>query len=300
MFKIFSFKNFIVFIAWLMLLGNSLSQDNSKSLLFRTETKLIHSNIVGEDFVIHISFPVNYFLDDTTLYPILYCTDADRSFNLVSNIVNIMSFPRKEIPQLLVVGIGYKINGLEDWAAWRNRDLLPTNNPKADKAWENILSKMSGRKDIVSKSGGAAKFLDFIRDELIPYVESNYRVKQNDRALSGYSYGGLFTLYTLFNSPETFQKYYAGSPSIWWDNKVILKYENEYADKHKDLPVALFMSIGGLEDSSSISNMNQMAEILESRNYPGLKMKIHLFEDETHTSCYAGGISRALKVLYGN
>ena len=159
---------------------------------------------------------------------------------------------------------------------------------------------MSGRKDIVSKSGGAAKFLDFIRDELIPYVESNYRVKQNDRALIGYSYSGLFTLYTLFNSPETFQKYYAGSPSIWWDNKVIFKYENEYADKHKDLPVALFMSIGGIEDSSSISNMNQMAEILESRNYPGLKMKTHLFEDETHTSCYAGGLSRALKVLYGN
>jgi predicted alpha/beta superfamily hydrolase len=281
-----------------MTLTNCYLFGQSKSLLSRTETKVIHSNIVGADFEIYISFPVDYFQNDTTNYAVLYSTDGNRNFGLVSNIVNILSFPGKEIPGLLVVDIGYKITGLEDWGAWRNRDLLPTNDSIVDRKWEDYLTRLSGRNDIVSKSGGAQKFFEFIRDELIPYIELNYRVKQNDRALIGYSYGGVFTLYSLFYSPETFQKYYAGSTSIYWDNKVLLKYEKEYADTHKDLPVTLFMSVGSLEHKSVIADMYEMANKLESRNYPGLKLETHIFDDETHTSCYAAGICRALRVIY--
>lgn len=287
-----------IFIICSISLINSFLYGQSKSLLFRTETQVIHSNIVGEDFEIYISFPADYFQNDTTYYPVLYSTDGNRNFGLVSNIVNILSFPGKEIPELFVVDIGYKITGLEDWGAWRNRDLLPTNDPIADKEWEDYLYQLSGRNNVVSKSGGAQKFFDFIRDELIPYIELNYRVKQNDRALVGYSYGGVFTLFSLFYSPETFQKYYAGSPSIYWDNKILFQYEKEYADTHKDLSAILFMSFGSLESKSNIANMYEMAYRLESRNYPNLKLETHIFEGETHSSCYAAGLCRALKVIY--
>lgn len=296
--KIFTIQSRYIFIIYLLFTTISFSQDQSKSLLFRTETITLHSNIMNEDFEIYISLPVDYFQNDSIFYPVLYGTDGNRNFNLISNIVNILSFPDKEIPKLLAVGIGYKIKGLEDWGAKRNRDLTPTNIPKVDKRWISYLSKTSGRNDIVSKSGGAKKFFNFIRDELIPYIESNYRVKHNDRALIGYSYGGLFTLYSMFYSPETFQRYYAGSPSIYWDNKVLFKYEKEYSDTHKDLPVNLFMSFGRLEDMSSIADMYEMAVRLESRNYPNLKLETHVFEGETHPSCYAAGISRALKAIY--
>src|SRR3972149_481480 len=148
--KIFASKSFGVFIICLLFLTNSFPQHQSKSLLFRTETKVLHSNIIGEDFEIYISFPVDYFQNDTTFYPVLYCTDGNYSFNLVSNIVNILSFPRKEIQQILVVGIGYKIKGLEDWGVDRHRDLTPSSVPEADKQLEDFLSRLSGRKDIVS------------------------------------------------------------------------------------------------------------------------------------------------------
>jgi predicted alpha/beta superfamily hydrolase len=296
--RILTLQGSLIFLLCLLYFPGSFPQDKSNSLLFRTETKHIHSKTIDDDFEIYISFPVDYFLDDTTVYPVLYCTDGNRNFDLVSNIVNILSFPGKEIPNILVVGIGYKIKGLEDWAALRRRDLTPTSDLVDDKKWETYLSRVSGRNDIVSKSGGARSFLEFINTELIPYIESNYRVKQNDRALLGYSYGGLFTLFTIFNSPETFQRYYAGSPSIWWDNKVTLEYEKEYAESHKDLSVNLFMSAGSLEDLSSIGDMYKLAGRLKSRNYPNLKLQTHIFEGETHTSCYAGGISRALKALF--
>jgi len=277
--------------------SDSSNQKFNEVTLFGTEKRSLHSNIVNEDFEINISFPYSYHKGDET-YPVLYCLDANRSFGLVSNVVNILNIPNKEIPEILVVGIGYPIKGMEDWGAWRHRDLTPTSNPEADKEWEAFLSQYSGRDDIVAKSGGAHKFLQFIYDELIPFIESNYRVSSTDRALMGYSLGGLFTLYTVFHHPELFQRYFAGSPAIGWDNWILSKYENEYASTHKDLPVRLFISAEDMESETMVEGMKNIPAQLQSRSYPSLELETHIFENETHASGYAAAVSRGLKILY--
>ncbi|MCJ7524032.1 MAG: alpha/beta hydrolase-fold protein [Candidatus Aminicenantes bacterium] len=278
-------------------LPNSSNQKFPEVTLFGTETRILHSNIVNEDFELYISFPSSYFKSDT-VYPVLFCLDANRSFGLVCNLVNVLSMPHNEIPEILIVGIGYRINGMEDWGALRRRDFTPTHDPKSDKYWVDLLSRLSGRDNIVVRSGGAQKFLEFISTELIPFIESNYRVSSTDRALLGYSAGGIFTFYTLFQHPEIFKRYFAGSPSIDWDNGIVFKYENEYAATHKDLPVRLFMSAGNLESETMLKNMKKMAGQLQSRSYPYLELETHIFENETHASCYAVAVSRGLKILY--
>lgn len=47
-------------------------------------------------------------------------------------------------------------------------------------------------------SGGAPKFLEFMRRELTPFIESQYPVDPEQRALMGNSLGGLFALYAMF------------------------------------------------------------------------------------------------------
>jgi predicted alpha/beta superfamily hydrolase len=272
-------------------------QRNLESLSFRTEIHILHSEIIEEDFEIHISFPVDYLRSDTT-YPVLFCTDANRNFGIITDIVNILSFPSNEIPKVLVVGIGYPLKGLEDCGAKRNRDFTPTSDSDHDKKWKEQLSAMSGRNDLVVTSGGAAMFFNFIRDELIPFIESKYRVDSQDRALMGYSHGGLFTLFALFHSPGIFQRYFAGSPSIWWNDRIIFKYEDEYAAAHKDLPAKLFLSAGRLEGEPMLENLNKISERLRSRNYPNLELETNIFDNETHASCYPAAISRALRVIY--
>lgn len=269
----------------------------STSMLFRKETRPFHSVSLNRDMEIYISFPVSYFIKDT-VFPVVYCTDGNRSFDMISNIAHILSFPGSEIPEVLMVGIGYKLKGLEEWGAWRHRDLTPTNVPDADKGWEKFLTAMSGRTDLGVKSGGAADFLTFIQNELIPFVESNYRVSATDRTLIGYSLGGLFTLYTLFRSPETFRRYFAGSPSIGWDKKILFQYEKQYADTHNDMPFRLFMTAGGLESESTLKNMKEMGDLLQSHHYPGLELEMNVFDNETHASCYAAAVCRGLRVLY--
>jgi predicted alpha/beta superfamily hydrolase len=262
-----------------------------------TELRTFYSKIMKQEMIIYIKLPVTYYTDNQKVYSALYFTDANRSFPMVANMVSIFEVPLPAEPEIVIIGIGYKIKDMADWGAWRTRDLTPTNVPAVDTTWNKLLSGITGRQFDV-KSGGAATFLDFIGKEVIPFVESNYRVSPANRGIGGYSYGGLFSLYVLFKQPDLFNIYYAGSPSISFDNGILFKYEKEYASSHKDLNVNLFMSAGGSEDSMMVSNVNKMANLLQSRNYSGLKVETHVFPEESHQSCYPSSIMRALRVLY--
>lgn len=262
-----------------------------------TELRTFHSKILNQNLQIYIKLPMSYFKSNST-YPVLFSLDANRAFPLIANITYFLEFPKAIIPEIVFVGIGYQISGFEDWATWRTRDLTPTVRDKVEKYWVETLSQMSGRKDIVVQTGGASKFLDVIHEELIPFVESNYRVSSTGSALLGYSYGGLFALYTLFKHPEIFSKYFAGSPTIAYDEGVLFKFEEEYASTHLDLNASVFMSAGSLEDDDTIESMKKMVARLESRNYPNLKLESHIFDNEDHQSCVAAAIARGLRILY--
>ena len=71
-------------------------------------------------------------------------------------------------------------------------------------------------------SGGADNFFDFIEQELIPYVNKNYRTN-SFKILSGHSFGRLLAIYALQSRPQLFQANFAFSPSLWWHDQVILK-----------------------------------------------------------------------------
>jgi predicted alpha/beta superfamily hydrolase len=299
-------NTYLVFI-FLFVLISSCSQNKDHQIvenmtsaevtLFSTEKRIIHSEIINDDFEIYISLPYLYSKTDTK-YPVLYSLDANVKFGMISNVVNNLGTLTQEIPEIIVVGIAYPISGLEDWIIGRNRDLTPTRKSEHEDYWEKRLSKVTGRNDIVVESGHADKFIAFIRDELIPFIESNYRVSSKDRALHGTSLGGLFTLYALFQYPELFQRYFAGSPSIDWDENFMFKLENDFALSHKDLPVKLFMCVGGLERTYYLTNLKKMDELLRSRKYPNLEIESHIFENETHGTTVSSSLGRGLKSLY--
>jgi uncharacterized protein len=262
-----------------------------------TETRSLYSKILEQEMVLFIKLPASYKINTEKIYPCWYLTDANRSFAMIANMANFFEIPVIIEPEIFIVGIGYKIKDMGDWGAWRTRDLTPTNRPSMDTYWTGIFSKFAGR-EIEVKTGGSAKFLEFIEKEVFPFIESNYRVSSTGRGLGGYSYGGLFSLYVLFKQPELFSIYYAGSPSINYDKGVLYTYEKEYASAHNDLNAKLFMTAGGAEDSIMIANVNTMAALLESRNYTGLEVETHIFPDETHQSCIPAAFMRAFRVLY--
>jgi uncharacterized protein len=262
-----------------------------------TETRSFYSKILEQEMVLYIKIPATYKTDTQKIYPCWYVTDANLSFAMIADMANIFEVPVIVEPEIFIVGIGYKIRDMGDWGAWRTRDMTPTNIPSSDIYWAGVFSKFAGRQ-VKVKTGGSAKFLECIEKEIFPFKESNYRVSSTDRGLGGYSYGGLFSLYVLFKQPELFSIYYAGSPSIKYDKGVLYTYEKEYADTHNDLNATLLITAGGAEDSVMIANVHKMTAQLESRNYPGLKVKTTIFPDETHQSCVPSALMRAFRVLY--
>ena len=74
---------------------------------------------------------------------------------------------------------------------------------------------------MIGDSGGADDFIAFFRDELIPYVDSNYRTTGYD-ILVGHSLGGLVAIHALVHHPDVFEAYVPISPRLWWDGQMSL------------------------------------------------------------------------------
>jgi predicted alpha/beta superfamily hydrolase len=264
-----------------------------------SELRKFHSQIMDQDLLIYVQLPLDYISDGSRKYPVWYMTDANRSFPMTANISTVLGFPPAGFPQLIVVGIAYDIKDMYDWGRWRTRDLTPVADPGTERYWENLISRMSGDTTIRVETGGAPRFLSFICDELIPFIESEYQVSKEDRALGGYSYGGLFSLFALFERPGAFTRYFAGSPSLFYSGRVMFDLEKAFSESHRDLPARLFLSVGELEDSSMIAGVREMADLLESRNYPGLEIRTRIFEGEWHVSAYPASVMSAFTTLYG-
>lgn len=77
----------------------------------------------------------------------------------------------------------------------------------------NVLDPLSSENPVFSRRGGdpdafrsGGKYVEDLVKCIIPYVESHYSVKagRENRAISGLSMGGIYTLYTIEKYPELF------------------------------------------------------------------------------------------------
>jgi len=265
-----------------------------------TEQFEIFSKDINQEFIINIGLPPNYSKDHDK-YPVVYVTDAGSNFIGLMGSLPLMQFVN-DLPSFVLVGIDYKSPNSMDSMSLRNRDLTPTN----DKIWmaaQKDMYKIFGEDLPQVDAGGAKYFLDFINDEIKPFINKKYYVDTTDQTYCGFSLGGLFGLYTLFNSSDSFKRYVIGSPSIWWDDRHILKVEEEYAKKNKNLSAKVFMSTGDLEEEGGdnfkmISNMKALSNNLLSRNYKGLDLETVIFEDETHCSAVSATLNRGLRNVF--
>lgn len=284
---IYRFLVLFMLVQWTFYATAQQTAPAANASLRNTEVKHLVSSIVQDEFEIYVALPSNY-QSSTSSYPVLYMTDANMFFAAMTQIARTMQQPgMDELPPFLLVGIGYRIDSLIQWARLRTRDLTPTSVPDP------------------FPTGGAPKFLKFIKDELMPFIKKNYRTTA-DAAFAGYSNGGLFALYSLFHEPELFQRYIIGSPWVTHDSLITLKYEATYAATHKDLQAKIFMSVGAFEETVGkvtepglVADIKLLANTLMNRHYPNLSLKMHVFEDETHLSCIAATMSRGLRVIYG-
>lgn len=252
----------------------SLSQNNAVLKLGTRDS--VYSTVLGETRHYWIHLPSSY--HDKSIqpiqYPVLYILDGNIHFHSITGMVDILSSGvngTHTIPEIIVVAI---LN------THRTRDFTPT---KTDKGVDGKPA------DYVRSGGGGDNFLKFIKDELIPRVEGNYRTFPY-RIFIGHSFGGVAVIHALITMPQLFNAYVAIDPSLWWDNKVMLaRFENYIATqdlKAKHLFIAQAHSIFADDPRplTHLESIKEMASILQKSNSSGLKSHYKYYDQENHGS----------------
>ena len=93
-------------------------------------------------------------------------------------------------------------------------------------------------------SGDSANFLKFLQEELIPFIEREYRADPARRTLMGHSYGGLFGAFALFQAPGLFANLVIGSPTLSYGNRVTFQQEENFAKQESKLPGNVYLYAG--------------------------------------------------------
>lgn len=283
--RVFCFFLLTGFLSAVLCAQEQPAETFSPVTLPNTEIRLLHSEQTNADYKLYISLPQNY-RTDTLNYPVVFMLDADYSFALARNICEHIA-ERNQMPGLLLVAIAY--GGPPNYRVNRTRDYTPTKS----------LTGGYGP-EYQKHSGGGEKFRGFIREELLPFIASNYRVTQ-ERTFVGHSYGGLFGAWVLFTTPELFQQYILVSPSLWYDGHLMFRIAKEFAATHAELPAKLYLTVGSREFSSQgsmITDLQNFAAQIESRKFKGLEMRTHVFDDETHNSVFPLGFSKGIRFMY--
>jgi predicted alpha/beta superfamily hydrolase len=240
-----------------------------------SQVRQLKSSATGRSYDIYVLLPTDY-AQNQKKYPTLYVLDGQWDFKLLDSIYGGLLYDGF-IPEMIIVGITY--SGLNpDYNALRAMDLTPVNDAT------------------IPGSGGASKFLAFIKAELIPFIESNYRADAAQRALMGSSFGGSFTLYALFSEPGLFSGYVAASPVVSYGDGFAFAQEAEYAKSHPDLPARLFVSVGGLEPLKA--PIEEFMQVLSKRGYTGLELETRTIEGERHAGNKPEAFNRGLRFIF--
>ena len=172
-------------------------------------------------------------------------------------------------PEMIVLGIPVKD---------RYRDLTPTHDLNYSET-----------------SGGYTNFISFIKDELMPYIDSTYPTAPYNMFI-GHSLGGLTVLKTLTEFPELFNAYVAIDPSMWWDNQHLLNETKTTFPKFKHKNNRLYLAIANTMDKGmdtsivrndktrntlSIRSLLEFADVLKTTD---LKHQTKYYHNENHGS----------------
>jgi predicted alpha/beta superfamily hydrolase len=256
-----------------------------------TENHRLRSEHVDQVFSIDVWVPIGM----PGPHPVVYALDGNGYFGLAAQTVGPQIFGR-ELPPMILVGIGYEIDSPMEVVALRTRDLLPTDV-------EGFAQRMTAQGTPLPdgvRPGGADAFLTFINQELKPFIEARYSVNVEDQTLVGDSYGGTFATHVLLNSTDSFDRYVIGSPVAQWDDDFLFDNLAAYAKEHDALPVTLFMSAGGLEiENGILDSTSRMIAAIEAEEFKDLELTTYIFPDETHTSVIGATLSRGLRAVFG-
>lgn len=278
-----------LFSGLMMLMACSASARPEQSIPLIEESALKSYAITHQDMVsdlyayrIYIATPLQL----TEPAPVLYMLDGNGQFPRAVNLAA-KEITNEKLP--IIIGIGYQVDVAYPTME-RTRDYTP---------------KVNG--DEFQQGGGAEYFYQFIHSTLKPWAESHLPIDSQQQTLFGHSLGGIFTLMVLQQHPESFQRYVAASPSLWWGKGEMIDLDI-LAKSAQDKVV--YITLGGLEEKPDLSRFSaeqlknhqsrsswiNSRELCEQISQSAQSCTFLLFADRSHGSVIPDALHTALQV----
>lgn len=246
--------------------------------------------VSGRDYQVFVALPRSYADTPARRYPVLYVSDADYAFPVLSQLSRRLG---ATVQEFILVGVSYAKG--EAAVSSRRRDYTPTALGASDAP------------DGAVHGGGAAHAV-YLREQVLPFVAQRFRTDERRRLYLGHSYGALLGTQILLDDPGLFAGYVLGSPSYWYDKHVMERIEAASSATLKDMPARVYMYVGSyealkvgdpryLQEDDMVEDARRMERTLRSRGYPSLELKLDVLDEEDHLSIAPRGFTLGLKYL---
>jgi predicted alpha/beta superfamily hydrolase len=143
-------------------------------------------------------------------------------------------------------------------------------------------------------NGGAAMYLELIEKKIKPAVEEHIKINKSRQALWGHSYGGLFVLYVLTSSPESFQAYAAADPALWWGGGEMLKKTEEFSSSGAEFDGINLLIMKSGQESRNRQFDDEKRKAYEAR----VKAVSSVPADAAKTAAYSFAAVKGITVRY--
>lgn len=167
-------------------------------------------------------------------------------------------------------------------------------------------------------TGGAADFESFIEGPLLNAIAARGPVSLTHRTLFGHSLGGFLVLHDLLTRPHAFSQYFAASPSIWWNDREVLRRSQVLREQlraggvpdERLTKVKLVLSAGGdeqriapdttdarrerVQHAAMLDNLRAFEAALQTMPAAGIDTQLKMYPGQNHISYLPAAISDAV------
>lgn len=251
----------------------------------RSEVVSITDSNTDRQYELYIRLPNDYAKTEDTKHPVVFATDGAWHMEMLTGAAEYV------LPNAIVVVISWQKNSKDDFdgddrpylSRFRDFTVLPSTNPETQAKY---------------KIGQARNHLTFIRNDVIKYVEANYQTDPAERIYFGFSLGGAFGSYILFEEPDTFKHYVLGSPALGPES---LKFVQDIASKRTadgtPMNANVYVSVGEKE-TDGMAEIQGLMSTLQQRTSAGLNVKeLEVVERSGHSEAFPATAVRSFKWL---
>lgn len=235
----------------------------------------VESDGIGRSFHIYVMLPDGYNETADIQYPTIYLLDGGVLFPLLSVYSRYLTFG-EEMPNAIIVGISYGSDTF-DGGNYRSTDYTAKSSER--EYW-----------------GGAGQFQQFLRDELLPFIEAKYAARSDRRVIFGQSIAGQFVLYTAQTDPNLFWGHVASNPALHRNLPFFLEMHAESVSGNKRSK--LFVASGTNDDPRFRGPALQWIEYWSGNDDSPWQLRTMNLDGHSHMSAPPASFRQGMRWLF--